>query len=286
LNVYYKALGKKLIFTAHNVNAGERDEKDGLLNKLSLRFLYHIVDHVFVHTEKMKEQLIGDFGIKENKVTVIPFGINNVIPRTLISTSEAREKLCLSRKEKIILFFGNIAPYKGLDTLIMALANLKKRGNFFKLIIAGKVKDRKFAEYWERIEKMIEEYDMARNIIKKIEYIPDNEVELYFKSSDALILPYRHIFQSGVLFLSYSFGLPVIVADVGSLKEDIIEGKTGFAYRREDVEDLADKIIQYFESDLYTNLEAKREGIIEYVNEKYSWLRIGEITRAIYGGLQ
>ena len=62
-------------------------------------------------------------------------------------------------------------------------------------------------------------------VIAKIEYVPDEETELYFKAADVLILPYTHVFQSGVLFLGYSFGLPAIAADVGSLKEEIIEGR-------------------------------------------------------------
>ena len=64
-------------------------------------------------------------------------------------------------------------------------------------------------------------------MILKIEYVPDAETEVYFKAADVLALPYTHIFQSGVLSLGYGFGLPVIAADVGSLKEEIIEGKTG-----------------------------------------------------------
>ena len=66
------------------------------------------------------------------------------------------------------------------------------------------------------------------------EFIPDEETEIYFKAADVLVLPYRHIYQSGVLFLGYSFGLPVLAADVGSLKDEIVEGKTGFVFRPED----------------------------------------------------
>ncbi len=285
LNLYYKFMGKKLVYTAHNVNAGERDGEDSLLNRLTLGFFYRTVDHIFVHTEKMKNQLKCEFGVPEHKVTVIPFGINNVIPRSHLSREEAREKLHLQRNERIILFFGNIAPYKGLDVLLAALVHLKKNGNVPKLIIAGKVKDRNWIGYWEEIESIIKKNDLNIEVLKKVEYIPDEEVEIYFKASDVLILPYRHIFQSGVLFLAYSFGLPVIAADVGSLKEEIVEGKTGFVCRREAPEDLADKINQFFNSELYKNLESYRSEIEEYANEKYSWQSIGETTCAVYSRL-
>jgi len=135
------------------------------------------------------------------------------------------------------------------------------------------------------IRRMVEEHSLRERIIERIEYVPDEEVELYFKSADVLVLPYRHIFQSGVMFLSYSFGLPVIATDVGSLREEIVEGRTGFICGPEDSEDLARKIEVYFESDLFRNLEANRRKIIEYANERYSWDKIGERTLSVYKNL-
>jgi glycosyltransferase involved in cell wall biosynthesis len=286
LNLYYKLMGKKLIYTAHNVNAGERDGTDSLVNRFSLRFLYNIVDHIFVHTGKMKDQLVCEFGIDVKRITVIPFGVNNTLPRSQATSMEAREKLALDAKEKVILFFGNIAPYKGLDILIRALAELKKNGTVPRLVIAGQVKDSRWISHWESIERVIEEHGLGEHIVRKIEYIPDEEVEFYCKAADVLILPYRHIFQSGVLFLAYSFGLPVIAADVGSLRDDIMEGQTGFVFRAEKSADLAEKISRFFDSDLYKNREAHREIIMKYANETYSWQTIGEATYAVYDGLR
>lgn len=116
----------------------------------------------------------------------------------------------------------------------------------------------------------------------KIEYIPDEQVEVFFKSSDVLMLPYKFIYQSGVLFLSYSFGLPVIATDVGSLREEIIEGETGFICKPEDPQDLSEKIDLYFKSELFKNLEKNRKIIKEYANERYSWYKVGEITHGVY----
>ena len=83
---------------------------------------------------------------------------------------------------------------------------------------------------------------VGERIIRKIEYVPDEDTEIYFKAADVLILPYTHVFQSGVLFLAYSFGLPAIAADVGSLREEIIEGETGLVFKPRDSVDLARKI--------------------------------------------
>jgi len=98
-------------------------------------------------------------------------------------------------------------------------------------------------------------------------------------------LPYAHIFQSGVLFLAYGFGLPVIVSDVGSMREDVIEGRTGFVCKPQDPADLAKQIQRYFSSDLYQNLPERRADIKTYASERYSWAKVGEITRGVYSEL-
>ena len=151
-----------------------------------------------------------------------------------------------------MLFFGNIAPYKGLEYLIAAFEELLKKDRSYRLLIVGKPKGSE--RYWNQIRRAIASSGIADRVIAKIEYVPDEETELYFKAADVLILPYTHVFQSGVLFLGYSFGLPAIAADVGSLKEEIIEGETGFVFKPEDSSDLADKINKYFNSDLFRNL--------------------------------
>jgi glycosyltransferase involved in cell wall biosynthesis len=280
LNLFYKLLGKKLVFTAHNVDEKERDGGNNVVNRLSLRILYILMDHIFVHTAKMKTQLVREFSIKESKITVIPFGINNTIPKSDLTKSEARAKLQLNNHEKVLLFFGNIAPYKGLEYVIYAMDRLRNEDDSFRLLIAGQIKN--CQTYWEGIEDIIESHHLSQYVVKKIEYIPDDEVEVFFRSSDVLMLPYKFIYQSGVLFLSYSFGLPVIATDVGSLREDIIEGTTGFICKPEDPQELSEKISLYFESELFRNLEANRKTIMEYANGRYSWGKVAEITCGIY----
>ena len=108
LLLYYKVLRKKIAFTAHNVNTQERDAQDSFLNRLSLRLQYRLVDHVFVNTARMKQQLTGDFGLPDHKVTVIPFGINATIPNTALTSEEAKARLGLTGEDRVMLFFGNM----------------------------------------------------------------------------------------------------------------------------------------------------------------------------------
>ena len=127
--------------------------------------------------------------------------------------------------------------------------------------------------------------EVRNHVIERIEHIPDEEVEVYFKAADVLVVPYVHIFQSGVPFLAYSFGLPVIATDVGSLREDIIEGRTGFVCQPQDSYDLARTIEKYFKSDLFKDLENRRSEIKNYANERYSWDKVAAITTGVYSRL-
>ena len=283
LMLYYKCLGKKIVLTAHNVNIRRRDSKDTLINRCSLKVQYRLSDHIFVHAEKMKSELVSDFRIPEEKVSVIPFGINNTVPNTALSTVEAKRQLGVDVSHKTLLFFGNIAPYKGLEYLVTAFAELLKEDANYRLIIVGKPKGSE--DYWKQIHQAIAGSGIGDRVVEKIEYVPDETTELYFKAADVLILPYTYVFQSGVLFLGYSFGLPAIAADVGPMKEEIVEGKTGFVFRSQDSSDLARMIAKYFESELFRNLENRRAEIRDYANERYSWDKVAAITTAVYSDL-
>ena len=132
---------------------------------------------------------------------------------------------------------------------------------------------------------MMNAEDIRGRIIQRIEHIPDEDTELYFKAADVLALPYKQIFQSGVLFLAYNFGLPVIAADVGSLRNDVVEGRTGFLCRPCDPDALAVVIGTYFESALFKGLSERRQEIRDYVRSRNSWDVVGGITRNVYAEL-
>lgn len=280
--LYYKVLGKKLVLTAHNVNAAKRDSKDSFLNRLSLRIQYRLVDHIFVHTKKMKVELEEDFGVRAGAVTVIPFGVNSTVRDSDLTPGEARRMLGISEADKTVLFYGRIGPYKGLEFLAAACRQMWSQKKDFRLIIAGKPKEGA-AKYFQEIQQRFN--GASSRIIQKIGHIPDDETELYFKAADVLVLPYTYVFQSGVLFLAYNFGLPVIATDVGSFGEDVLEGKTGFLCKPSDANDLADTLERYFESDLFKNLPASRQKIRDFVKQEHSWDVVGQITRNVYAQL-
>ena len=281
LLLYYRMLGKKIVLTAHNVNVGWRDANDSVLNRVSLRVQYGLANHIFVHTEKMKRDLMSAFSMDGRKISVIPFGINNSLKVTNLTRIAAKERLGLAPHEKAMLFFGNIAPYKGLDILVQAFQSVAPTDPALRLIIVGAPRPG-CDGYWQEIERSIRQHGLEGRVVQRICYIPDEETELYFKAADVAILPYRTIFQSGVLFLAYSFGLPVIAADVGALGEDVLPGETGFLCEPELAADLARAIEKYFQSTLYRDLESRQKSIREFAVARHSWSIVGEKTQKVY----
>jgi glycosyltransferase involved in cell wall biosynthesis len=281
LMLYLKLLGKQIILTAHNVNKAKRDLVDSTFKRSTLRFQYRLADCIFVHTEKMKSELIEEFGVKANAVQVIPFGIYTSLPNTDLTPAQAKQRLGLTQEQRAILFFGRIVPYKGLEYLLQAFEKVHARNPNYRLIIAGEpMKGNE--SYLAEIQRTIAGSGYRDHVIQKLQFIPDAETECYCKAADALALPYKHIFQSGVLFVGYTYGLPVIGADVGSFRDDVIEGKTGYVFKPGDPLDLANAIETYFESDLYKGLDRNRQEIREYVAVRHSWDEVGDISRAVY----
>jgi D-inositol-3-phosphate glycosyltransferase len=284
LMLYYKLLGKRIVYTAHNVNAAERDDNESVWNQWSLRAQYHLVDHIFVHTTKMKSELCAGFGVGEQKVSVIPFGINNSVPDTKLTPAEAKRKLGIEGSEKTVLFFGGIRPYKGLEYLVSAFRKVALRDKAYRLIIAGEPK-KEAVQYWQEIRQTIERDSISEQVIQDIRFVADEETEVYFKAADVIVLPYTRVFQSGVLFLGYSFGLPVIATDVGSLRDDIVEGETGYTCRPCDVTDLASAIETYFASELFRTLDQRRGAIRSFARGRNSWDVVTDKTCSVYAQL-
>lgn len=281
LMMYYKFMGKKIALTVHNVNQAKRDRKDSWLNRVTLKMQYSLVDHHFVHTAKMKDELVLDFRVPERQITVIRHPVNNAFPESNLSCADAKRQLGIRNNEKAILFLGRIKPYKGIEYLLAAFQQLTKRGTAYRLIIAGEP-HKGSEKYLEEIRRVVGQDFAKGEIILKIQFIPDEEMEVYLKAADVTVLPYKDIFQSGILFLAYSFGLPVVATDVGSFKEEIIEGETGFVCIPGDAIDLARALETYFSSELYGNLSSRRKKIKQYANEVHSWESVAELTTKAY----
>ncbi len=184
-----------------------------------------------------------------------------------ISKAEARKYLGLNVDDKIILFFGFIRKYKGLDILLEAMNVLKnqstvngQRSTNIKLLIAGE-----FYEDRKLYDDIIEKYQLQSNIILRTNFISDSEVKYYLSAADFVIQPYRNATQSGVTPLAYHFEKPMLVTNVGGLPSLVPDGKVGLI-AEPNAESIAAKILE-----LYNIGEAHFLPHLRAEKKKYSW---------------
>ena len=280
--ILIKLKGKKILYKVHDISTdtlfSKKDESFELKIPKTKKYFYSKISRFIVHND-YTNTILRDYGIEENDLAIIPHGINNAIQVTSVNRSDSRTTLGIAENDKCLLFFGNIAPYKNLENLINAVRKVNESGLSVKLIIAGKFRTGQ-AAYESKILSLIEENSV--HIIQRISHIASDDVEFYFKASDALVLPYRFIFQSGVNYLAMRFNLPTIVRDVGGLAYDIKNEKTGYIYSRDD--ELSSTINTFFTSQLYTNNDYAVENF-EKVKEEYSWASIGRMLDKQYSTL-
>ncbi|NLJ07198.1 MAG: glycosyltransferase [Sphingobacteriales bacterium] len=176
-----------------------------------------------------------------------------------ISRSEACRKLNIPEDRKIILFFGFIRDYKGLDILIEAMTKLPE--DYF-LLIAGEVygDDNKYTG-------LIRHYGIEEKVQANLRYIADHEVSLFFSASDVNVLPYRSATQSGILSIAYHFEVPVVVTDTGSLKDSVEPEGTGLIAAEATPEHLSNAILSFFRDEKSVYYAEN----IRKLKKKYSW---------------
>lgn len=177
-----------------------------------------------------------------------------------LSKQDARKYLGLPSDEKIILFFGFIRQYKGLDLLLKALAlpSLKQAG--IKLLIAGE-----FYEDRKAYDLLIADNNLLPQLILKTDFIPDSEVKYYLSAADFVIQPYKNATQSGVTPLAYHFEKPMLVTNVGGLPDLVPAGKVGVVAEPTPIS-IAANILKLYELGENYFLPHLREE-----KKKYSW---------------
>ena len=192
-----------------------------------------------------------------------------------VSKEEARLKLGIKNEELILLFFGFIRKYKGLDLLLNAMKiikNSKFNIQNSKLLIAGEFyEDRK--AYDEQIEKL----DLQENLILNTDFIPDSEVKYYLCAADVVVQPYKNATQSGVTPLAYHFEKPMIVTNVGGLPSLVPNNKVGLI-AEPNAESIAEKIIDYF-----TKGEAYFLPHLIEEKKKFTWSKMTTSIKQIAG---
>ncbi len=262
----------KTIYILDNVIPHEKQPFSRILGKVALNQGYGFI----AQSENVKSDLLSVLpGVNKDRIKLIPhpvydFGEPGVERK---SKSEARKNLGLPADIKMVLFFGFIKPYKGVDYLIDACPILKARyGDEIRVLIVGDVYGDS-TPYYDRINN-----SGAEDIISfDNSFVPDSKVEDYFIASDILVLPYLSATQSGIIQIAYNYDLPVVTTDVGGLPEVVHDGVTGFLVPPEDTVKLADAVIRFFDEDFASRLAG---GIAEE-KHKYSWENLASAILAL-----
>lgn len=188
----------------------------------------------------------------------------------IISKEEARRKLGLDINERVVLFFGFIRKYKGLDLLLEAISDERIREVRIKLLIAGE-----FYEEAKQYEEQIDKLGIRDRLILKTDFIPDSEVKYYLCAADAVIQPYRNATQSGVTPLAYHFEKPMVVTNVGGLPALVPDGIAGLVTVPEP-KAIATAILKFYQlGETYFIPHLRSE------KQKYSWAVLVEAIRSM-----
>lgn len=190
-----------------------------------------------------------------------------------MSRSEALAELKLDPDYTYLLFFGFIRNYKGLDILLQAFSDKRLRTKKLKLIVAGE-----FYEEEAPYKKLAADSGAANDILFYDHYIPDKEVGHFFCAADLVVQPYKSATQSGVTQIAYYFDKPMLVTDVGGLKEIVNHGKCGYVVEP-DPKSIADSILDFIDNKRGSSFTE----CVKKEKEKFSWNKItNSITEVFY----
>lgn len=245
---YLKFKKKIVCWTVHDIYL--RPTSFGFKGKIELIYIHMLsmpellskfVDHVFVHGESLKHEISNRYKVPKKKITRIPHFDYEYLKE--IDKIKSGNSVYNEPHENYILFFGRIAPYKGIEILIKSakIAHSKAKNNNFKILIAGRGDI-------VRLRKQLNEEELGY-ISFRNEFVAYENLPLIFRNAKFVVLPYINASASGVLSLAYTFRKPVIVSNTGALAEFVEEGRTGYIFKQGDYYHLSELILKLFNND-------------------------------------
>ena len=258
----------KIICIADNIIPHEKRIGDNIFTKYFIKPIDAFVT--------MSEKVLNDLMSLGNKKPAIQ------IPHPLydnfgssVSKVEARNHLKLPTDSKIMLFFGFIRKYKGLDLLFEAMADKRIKDLGIKLLVAGE-----FYQDSKPYLEMIDKLGIKDSVILHTSFISDDEVKYYCCASDVIVQPYRNATQSGITPLAYHFDKPMIVTNVGGLAKMVLDRETGLI-AEPNADSITEHIIEYFNLDeqhFLPNLQVQKN--------KLSWNSFSRSVLQLYDDLK
>src|SRR6266446_4959966 len=275
-----KILRFTIVYTAHNLLPHDSNLHDNLN---IFRKIYCISDKIIVHSESNKREIVDIFKIDSKKVYVVPHGSFDLFYTDKNMTKDtARKKIGIPNGKKVILFFGSIRKYKGLEYLVYAFQEIKEDLDNAILLIVGSIYNGDTEEF-KFYSNLIDQISHNDAIMCVNKYVPFEKINCYFLASDVVVLPYIKTYTSGVLLAAYAAGRPVIVTDTGALNKVVKVGKSGFIVPPKDVNALAQAIMKTLsDPDQMEEMGNYAKHLSETV---YSWSNIALKNINVYQSL-
>ena len=249
----------RILFIIDNAIPHERRPGDKFLTKLA----FSQVDFYVAQSRAVERDLFTWFpNLPREKVTFCPHPIYDCYPAFDGETDKARAELGMPAGAKVLLFFGFVRAYKGLHLLLDAMPEIRKQYPEVILQVVGE-----FYDVRESYDQKIRELGLEDCVRIRDDYVPNEEVGIYFQAADCVVLPYKSATQSGIIQIAYALEMPVITTDVGGLQEVVEDGVTGYVVPPEQPAALTEAITKFYE-------RGGRNAFIESVQQasrKFSW---------------
>lgn len=269
--VAIRLIGYPVVWTVHNVVSHESryPRLERWFKHAFVRF--GLCTHVITHCEAITERVIEEYGLPgrtRRRITAVPHGHYKDNYEDTVSRDDARGRFGFDEEETVFLFFGQIKPYKGVLGLVDDFASIDDSD--YRLLIAGSPSD-------DRLEHELSER-VARDarIDSVLEFIPEEEIQLYMNAADAVVLPYTEISTSGSAILVMSFGKALIAPRLGCIPE-LLDEEGALMYSHESENGLRDALLEAEGRDLNSMGEHNARLV-----RQYDWSNIAERTARIY----
>jgi glycosyltransferase involved in cell wall biosynthesis len=261
----------RTIATVHDVESFSNNK----LSPIQANIL-RLTDHLIVHNQFSHRELSQLLQSKKihKPISIIPHG--NYLPfiRTA-DTSKSRDKLEIPQNKNVILFFGQIKKVKGLETLLNALPLVIKSKPDTILVIAGKV----WKDTFEGYNHIIHQLGISSNTLQHIRYIPDDQVDYYYSAADVVALPYKKIYQSGVLLMAMSYGCVTVSSRLPAMKEVVTDGINGYMFDPENSTDLAKVLLKALDAN---NRQGISNAAVASMESNHDWKYLAAQHMEVY----
>jgi glycosyltransferase involved in cell wall biosynthesis len=262
-----KKYRNKILFITENVVSHEANAIDKFLTRIGLKFASKFLVLSGIVEKEVQQYSMG------KKVYRSELPVYDCYKQTeAIDIKKLKQGLGITDDSLVLLFFGYVRKYKGLDILIEAFPKILSQHPNAKLLIVGEFYDEP-KEYLDLIKKL----GVEKQVKVINQFVPNEDVAKYYNAADIVILPYRSATQSGILNVAYGFYKPVIVTDVGGLAEFVDEGKTGFVVKPNSSDAIADGVQKYLSVKDKTDIKTH---IVER-NRKNSFNQLPEVFEKI-----